>query len=280
MKTDSNIDNTIRPSYSLYVHTNMTNGKQYCGVTCQIPEYRWREGGGYTHNTHFQRAIQKYGWDRFSHEIIADGLTQHEANIAEQEYIREHNLTNPEYGYNQTLGGEGAVGYKHTDEAKTRMSECRTGHVVSEETKAKIGDKNRGKNNGMYSKRPWNKGVPMTSEVKGRVSENRIGKTAGENHPMYGKHHTEETKRKISASHIGKATWNKGIKTGIKPVNARAVSMMDDYGNVIMRFESLAEAASYVKGDARNIGACCRKKVKHAYSYSWSYAEEDGGESA
>ena len=28
---------------------------------------------------------------------------------------------------------------------------------------------------------------------------------------MYGKHHTDEAKKKMSESHMGKPTWNKGI---------------------------------------------------------------------
>jgi hypothetical protein len=34
----------------------------------------------------------------------------------------------------------------------------------------------------------------------------------GENHPMYGKHHTENAKKKISKVHLGKNSWMKGKK--------------------------------------------------------------------
>lgn len=45
-------------------------------------------------------------------------------------------------------------------------------------------------------------GCKHTEESKALISKNRKGKTAGENHPMYGKHHSEETKNKISKTHI------------------------------------------------------------------------------
>lgn len=45
---------------------------------------------------------------------------------------------------------------------------------------------------------PWNKG--------------KEGLQAGENHPLWGKHHSEETRRKISESNKGKRSWNKGRK--------------------------------------------------------------------
>lgn len=42
-------------------------------------------------------------------------------------------------------------------------------------------------------------GFVHSEESKRRMSENRKGLTAGKNNPMYGKRHTEETVRKISA---------------------------------------------------------------------------------
>ena len=36
------------------------------------------------------------------------------------------------------------------------------------------------------------------------MKRNRKGKTAGENHPLYGKHHTKEARKKISEGHKGK----------------------------------------------------------------------------
>ena len=41
-----------------------------------------------------------------------------------------------------------------------------------------------------------------------------VGKLSGENHPMFGKHHTLESKEKNRQALLGKTPWNKG-KTGI-----------------------------------------------------------------
>jgi group I intron endonuclease len=54
-----------------------------------------------------------------------------------------------------------------------------------------------GKGNPFYGKH-------HTDETKKKISENRKGKTAGEAHPFYGKHHTDETKNKISENRKGK----------------------------------------------------------------------------
>ena len=47
--------------------------KSYIGQTIRKPSKRWKNGNGYTgydSDTHFARAINKYGWDKFNHEII------------------------------------------------------------------------------------------------------------------------------------------------------------------------------------------------------------------
>ena len=258
--------------YCVYVHKNKTNSKQYCGITSQTPEHRWRRNGtGYTHNTHFQSAINKYGWDGFEHTIIADGLTREEANRLEKEYIRKFNLLDQNFGYNQTRGGDGTEGYKHTELTKEKMSQSRTGHICDEETRKKISEKNSGTNHGMYGSIPWNKGTTMPDDIRQKVSEHRKGKTSGELHPMYGKKHSYESKKKMSESQKGRTAWNKGIHTGITPVNARAVGMYNDDGELIRVYQTIKEASLDVGACNGNISACCKGKVKHACGYVWKY---------
>ena len=65
--------------YKIYKHTLTLDcphkGWSYIGQTDNAePNTRWQNGLGYKHCTVFWRAIQKYGWDNFSHEIIEDGL--------------------------------------------------------------------------------------------------------------------------------------------------------------------------------------------------------------
>ena len=64
--------------YTVYVHIS-PNGLRYYGITGNSVKRRWNNGKGYINNQYFYRAIQKYGWDSFHHEIIAEELSRREA---------------------------------------------------------------------------------------------------------------------------------------------------------------------------------------------------------
>lgn len=95
--------------YAVYKHT-APNGKVYIGITGQKPEQRWKNGYGYKNNEHLYRAIRKYTWKNFKHEIVIDGLTKEQACAKEIELIAKYGATNPKHGYNNTMGGRN----KHT----------------------------------------------------------------------------------------------------------------------------------------------------------------------
>lgn len=151
--------------YTVYVHIS-PSGKRYYGLTCQQVKKRWLNGMGYIKNEHFYRAIQKYGWDAFKHEIVAEGLTREEACALEESLIAEHHTQDYRFGYNISAGGEANrlaqsskdkiseanKGKVRTEEMKRKMSEMRMGHpsllkggTLSEEHKKKISESLRGK---------------------------------------------------------------------------------------------------------------------------------------
>ena len=60
----------------------------------------------------------------------------------------------------------------------------------------------------------WNKDKELSDEHKKKLSESHKGKFAGENHPMFGKHHSDESRKLNSEHHKGQIPWNKG-KIGV-----------------------------------------------------------------
>ena len=99
--------------------------------------------------------------------------------------LRELNLgeNNPMYGKKHTeewkkQHSEALKGRHHTEETKLKISIGNKGKIISEEAKRKVGDANRGE------KGYW------------------FGKT-GEQHPMYGKKASAETRKKLSETLLG-----------------------------------------------------------------------------
>jgi hypothetical protein len=107
---------------------------------------------------------------------------------------------------NLTNGGDGTSGWVPSEESRRKMSEANKGKnnpnygkSLSEETKRKMSEANKGKNNPNYGK-------SLSEETRRKLSEANKGK----NNPNYGKTRSEETRRKISEARKGKKWWNDG----------------------------------------------------------------------
>lgn len=128
-------------NFIVYCHTNKINGKRYIGLTSKSMNKRaGLKGQHYSYNKHFWSAIQKYGWDEFEHDVLFENLTFYEASDKEKELITLYQLDNPEFGYNQTNGGEG--GQEFSEISRKRMSIAKQNYI------------------------PWNKGKTMSEEYK------------------------------------------------------------------------------------------------------------------
>lgn len=115
-------NNDARPCY-LYLHLNKYNRKKYFGITTQKINRRWKNGSSYINNKHFYNAIQHYGWENFYHIVLCNKLTVSAAKKLEMALIRCFNTTNPEFGYNKTIGGEGGCKYYTKAEALLAQKE-------------------------------------------------------------------------------------------------------------------------------------------------------------
>lgn len=120
----------------IYKITNNLNQKFYIGFTSQKnPKYRFNQHLSIArskkkNNQPIIKAIRKYGEENFSFEIILEGEEKFLLNVEEPRLIKE---LNPEY--NVTFGGEGVLGYKHTNETKMKCSLSMLGKKEGEEHK-------------------------------------------------------------------------------------------------------------------------------------------------
>lgn len=124
-------------AYTVYCHTNKINGKRYVGITSQKSETRWNNGKGYKPTSHFRNAIEKYGWEEFTHEILFTGLTKKEAEAKEIELIAKWKLQDHNFGYNSASGGGVNRGYRFSEETKLKIAKvnCDRGSTVKPKLK-------------------------------------------------------------------------------------------------------------------------------------------------
>lgn len=155
----------------VYLAENAINKKCYIGKTIGTLEQRKCvhkvNSILYLPKTHFQRAINKYGFSNFEWEILYESVLDKNLIREEIYFINELKTKSPN-GYNLTDGGDGLAGRKHTKKTKRKMS------------KAALGNKN----------------------AKGAIRSKEYLKKQSESHK--GIYHTEETKKKMSKSRKGK----------------------------------------------------------------------------
>lgn len=138
--------------YTVYLRTNLINGKQYVGQTKKFErrEYEWNQLSKRYANKYIADEREKYGLENFKVEILRECETQEEAWNLEQKFILERNTKYPN-GYNMGNGGKGPIGTLHTDESRKNISEGHKGQIA------------------------WNKGVKMPEEFSKKISESKKG---------------------------------------------------------------------------------------------------------
>lgn len=185
--------------FTIYLLTS-PSGKHYVGQTRQSVEARWRNGRGYKSCTLLNKAIQKYGWENFTHEILVICESAELADELEKRYIKEYDCIAPN-GYNLDIGGN--TNKIMSDETKRKISESNTGKFVSNESREKMSKSKVGTI-------PWNKGKCgiYSDETRQAMSEGKKGKPS----PRKGVTLSEETRRKLSDAKKGKPSPKRGKK--------------------------------------------------------------------
>lgn len=171
--------------YYVYLTTNLINGKKYIGSHFGKLNDSYLGSG----NT-FKKALAKYGKLNFKKEILEICNDFDSVNIAEEKWISYYNAVYDDNFYNIATGGLNSNPIAGmTEEALKQRSR-------------KLSEANKGEKNYFYGKH-----------------------FCGEAHPMYGRHHTEESKKKMSES-----------KSGGKSPTAKAVSIYNEDNELVKTF--------------------------------------------
>jgi len=175
----------------IYQIINTKNGKFYVG---SLKDCYARKGRHFRHlknrthyNDYLQRSFDKYGESSFVFLVLEEDIPENSLLSIEQLYLDEISK-DKQHSMN---AGFIAGRVEMTDEIKQKIRITRIGKKMSEVTKKKLSELGLGEKNHFFGKH-------HTQE-----SKKKIGKK-GEKHPFFGKRHSEASKRKISKANKGR----------------------------------------------------------------------------
>lgn len=203
-------------------------------------------------NQHMQNSFNKYGRKNFDIMIIEYIEDKNKLLEREQYWIDSFVKDERHRMYNICLHVGNSLGYKHTEESKKKMSKYHTGKKLSPEHKKAISEANKGEKNSMFGKH-------RTEEEKRKISGNRIYKK-GKDDPRYGKPLKKETIEKRS-----KTTINNGSLRGENNGSSKLTEIQ------VLEIKKLLNEGNYTQKEIAkmfNMGETAISYIKKGKSWS------------
>ena len=228
-------------TYLIYKHTNKFNGKSYIGQTSQKTTRRWRNGTGYKESPIFYAAIQKYGFDNFTHEILEENIpTKILADEREQYWIQYYHtwIYDPLcHGYNSTRGGT----CNNTTAIQKKVFQLdRTKEIIAEFESVSAAAR-------AFDTSP--------DRITRCCNRKRGYLTVG---GFYWCFTSDYATYKITGPHISRT---------------REIIRVSPNGD-IQHFNSVSEAADSINRNRAQISQVCSRKTHQLLGYHWYYKEE------
>lgn len=169
----------------------------------------------------------------------------------------DHIDTDPLNNHPFNLRWVDRVGQMNNSLTRIHNSIAQTGKVLSTETKKKLSESHKGKQ--------------LPEETKKKISESHKGTTP-----------SKETREKISKSLSGRQGHKGSEKQrlsviAVNKAKSKPIMKMDDSGNVIAVYDSLAEAARITGLSKSNISHSALSDRKKCGGFRWAYKEKRAG---
>lgn len=236
-------------------------------------------------NTHFYRAIRKYGFDNFKYKVL-EKVDVEKLDEREMYYIEKYNSFKE--GYNSTLGGNGSKGTfgelnpfynkTHTKETKKLISKLHKGKKLSEEHKLKIAESTKK----ALANLSEEKKAKMTAHSGNNkksvycISDNKIFLSLAEASEYYNSTRSDIrsccNKKRITSK--GKNfCWveDKEIYSIKKNLSSKKILCIE---NKII-YNSISEAGRLLEINQQNISAMLRGKQKTVKGYTFKYLQDN-----
>ena len=224
----------------IYCIENIINNKKYIGQSVDV-DGRWSKhqsslNKGDHDNDYLQKSWNKYGKENFKFYIL-EYCKKDELDEKENYYIDLYNTLNRDCGYNLKSGGQ----------ATNQLSE-EIRNKISESNKKAYENSDLRKIRSIDALNQW-----ADPEIRAKIT--------GENNGMYGKHHSEEAKNKISKYRSG------------KPVHKNTTPVLCVELNKI--FENAVIAAKEMSTYSGNLLKVCQGKRETCAGYHWQFITEN-----
>lgn len=193
----------------------------------------WSKAG---RNAHWHNVVEKYG---YSIEILIDGLEEQVAFELEKSFI---SICGRDSLCNLTDGGEGASGATHSDETKIKIGEKNKGRVRSESFRELMRVRNGARNTSAEHR-----------AIVSQANRTRI--------------HSEESRKKNAAASAARRMLPETLAKLVSPVSCSNG----------MTFQSQTAASEwlksigFIKATPNNISNVCQGKRKLSYGFGWRY---------
>lgn len=252
----------------VYVHIRASDGTVfYVGKGTKRRAWNRRN-----RNPWWRSTVAKHGLEV---AIVKDGMSESCAFSLERALIRAYSGTL----CNLTDGGEGASGYRHTEETKEIMRAMKIGYapkVPIESIRAaarkrvgtKMSDEARAKMSAAWE------GRIITDEWRANISKAHKGRKHSPEHvknqadAQRGRKLTTEQKSHIGSFHKGKKLSPEHMAAMSKPVQC---SSGEVFPSVSAAAQWVRDECGFPKASKTNIIYCLKGVTSVAYGFTWSY---------